>query len=97
VTRLIETALMNPSLVMLVVEPNPNSPTIERIKRYKDLGKRAFVLTPTAEAFAAAKFRYATFDDFARSIMPDVKWLADFLRLRAFEKQIQASQPALPK
>jgi hypothetical protein len=97
VTRLIETALMNPSLVMLVVEPNPNSPTIERIKRYKDLGKRAFVLTPTADAFAAAKFRYATFDDFARSIMPDVKWLADFLRLRAFEKQIQASQPALPK
>jgi hypothetical protein len=97
VTRLIETALMNPSLVMLVVEPDPASPTIERIKRYKDLGKRAFVLTPTADAFAAAKFRYATFDDFARSIMPDVKWLADFLRLRAFEKQIQAGQAPLSK
>lgn len=90
VTRIIETALMNPSLVMLVVEPDPNSKTIERIRRYKDLGKRAFVLTPTEAAFTAAKFKNATFDDFARSVMPDVQWLDDFLRLRRFEKQIAA-------
>lgn len=88
VTRIIETALMNPSLVMLVVEPDPKSPTIERIRRYKDLGKRAFVLTPTETAFEAAKFKHATFDDFARTVMPDVQWLQDFLRLRRFEKQI---------
>lgn len=91
VTRILETALMNPSLVMLVVEPNPASPTIERVRRYKDLGKRAFVLTPTEAAFAAKAFQVATFDDFARNIMPDVQWLEDFLRLRRFEKQIQAS------
>jgi hypothetical protein len=90
VTRIIETALMNPSLVMLVVEPNPYSETIERIRRYKDLGKRAFVLTPTEAAFEETKFKYATFDDFAHSIMPDVQWLDDFLRLRRFEKQIAA-------
>lgn len=90
VTRIIETALMNPSLVMLVVEPNPYSKTIERVPRYKDLGKRVFVLTPTEAAFDEAKFTYATFDDFARSIMPDVQWLDDFLRLRRFEKQIAA-------
>lgn len=90
VTRIIETALMNPSLVMLVVEPDPRSSTIERIRRYKDLGKRAFVLTPTEEAFTAAQFKYATFDDFARFVMPDVRWLEDFLRLRRFEKQIAA-------
>lgn len=90
VTRIIETALMNPSLVMLVVEPDPYSETIERIRRYKDLGKRAFVLTPTEAAFDETKFKYATFDDFARSIMPDVQWLDDFLRLRRFEKQIAA-------
>lgn len=90
VTRIIETALMNPSLVMLVVEPDPKSPTIERIRRYKDLGKRAFVLTPTETAFGAAKFTRATFDDFARFVMPDVQWLEDFLRLRRFEKQIAA-------
>lgn len=88
VTRIIETALMNPSLVMLVVEPDPYSETIERVRRYKDLGKRAFVLTPTEAAFSEAEFKYATFDDFARSIMPDVRWLDDFLRMRRFEKQI---------
>lgn len=91
VNHIIEAALMNPSLVMLVVEPNPQSPTINRIRQYKDLGKRAFVLTQTEEAFKATKYKLATFDDFARSIMPDVQWLDDFLRLRRFEKQIQAS------
>jgi hypothetical protein len=92
VTRIIETALMNPSLVLLVVEPNPNSKTIERVRHYKDLGKRAFVLTPTEAAFTTAKFKHAAFDDFARSVMPDVQWLDDFLRLRRFEKQIAAGK-----
>jgi hypothetical protein len=90
VSRIIESALMNPSLVMLVVEPNPKSGTIDRVRRYKDLGKRAFVLTPTEAAFNQSEFKLANFDDFARSIMPDVQWLDDFLRLRRFEKQIQA-------
>lgn len=91
INRIIEAALLNPSLVMLVIEPNPSSDTIARVGRYKDLGKRAFVLTPTAAAFDAEKYKVATFDDFARSVMPDVQWLDDFLRLRRFEKQIQAS------
>lgn len=92
VSRIIESALMNPSLVLLVVEPNPDSPVVNRIRRYKDLGKRAFVLTPTDEAFKATQFTFATFDDFATSVMPDVQWLEDFLRLRKFEKQISASE-----
>ncbi|MFG1179368.1 SIR2 family protein [Xanthobacter versatilis] len=97
VSRIIESALINPSLVMLVVEPNPESPVVERIRRYKDLGKRAFVLCPTDAAFAAATFKHATFDDFARSAMPDVQRLDDFLRLRRFEKQIASSaMPAEP-
>jgi hypothetical protein len=91
VTRILETALMNPSLVMLVVEPNPTSTTVARVRRYKDLGKRAFVLTAAEAAHATSPFLLATFDDFARSIMPDVQWLDDFLRLRRLEKQIQAS------
>jgi len=91
VTRIIETALMNPSLVMLVVEPNPKSGTIARIQQYKELGKRAFVLTPTDAAFDSQPFKFATFDDFARTVMPDVQWLDDFLRLRRFERQIQSS------
>lgn len=92
VTRIIEAALLNPSLIMLVVEPNPESGTIARVRRYKELGKRAFVLTTTDTSFAASPFNFATFDDFARSIMPDVQWLDDFLRLRRFEKQIQVSR-----
>lgn len=91
VNRIIETALMNPSLIMLVVEPNPSSATVQRVNRYKDLGKRAFILAPTESAFTANNFKLATFDDFARSVMPDVQWLDDFLRLRQFEKQIQVS------
>ena len=71
---------------MLVVEPNPKSAIIERIRKYKYLGKRAFVLTAAGEAHNAAPFSNATFDDFALSIMPDVQWLDDFLRLRRFEK-----------
>jgi hypothetical protein len=97
VNRIIEAALMNPSLVMLVVEPNPTSSTIDRVRRYKDLGKRAFVLTQTEAAFATTKFKFASFDDFARSIMPDVQWLDDFLRLRRFEKQIQAFNRTAPE
>ena len=92
VTRIIETALMNPSLVMLVVEPDPSSGTIARIRRYKELGKRAFVLAATKAAHTESAFKAATFDDFACNIMPDVQWLTDFLRLRRFEKQIGISE-----
>jgi hypothetical protein len=95
VTRIIETALMNPSLVMLVVEPDPKSKTIGRIRQYKELGRRAFVLTATPDAFATENFKFAAFDDFAKSIMPDVQWLTDFLRLRTFEKQIASAQKDL--
>jgi hypothetical protein len=90
VNHIIEAALMNPSLVLLVVEPDPKSTTIERIRCYKELGKRAFVLTSTQEAHDAAPYKAASFDDFSRTIMPDVQWLDDFLRLMRFEKQIQA-------
>lgn len=97
VTRIIETALMNPSLVMLIVEPNPESQTIDRVKKYKDLGKRAFVLTASAAAHGKQPFKMAGFDDFAKSTMPDVRWLDDFLRLRKFEKQLQVSDKKNPE
>lgn len=90
VTQILESALMNPSLVMLVVEPNPESPTITRVRQYKDLGKRAFVLTAAQGIHEEDPFTIATFDDFVRSVMPDIQWLDDLLRLRRFEKQLQA-------
>jgi len=89
VTRIIETALMNPSLVMLVVEPNPGSDIVERIRKYQGLGQRAFVLTERVDAGAGCSYQHATFSDFAQNVMPDVKWLEDYKRLRIFEDQIR--------
>jgi hypothetical protein len=89
VTRIIETALMNPSLVMLVVEPNPESQIIKKIRRYQGLGQRAFVLTERLAEGARCSYKVATFADFAQKVMPDVKWLEDYTRLRAFEEKIR--------
>ena len=103
VNRIIETALTNPSLVMLVVEPNPESKVItERLTHYQNLGQRVFVLTERCEknpcSFKVANtercekkpcsFKVANFADFAQNIMPDVKWLDDFKRLRQYEREI---------
>ena len=90
VNRIIETALTNPSLVMLVVEPNPKSDIVkERIKRYQNLGQRAFVLTEQLEEQDSCSYQTATFSDFSQNVMPDVKWLEDFKRLRIFENQMR--------
>jgi len=93
VNRIIETALMNPSLIMLVVEPNPHSEIVKRLKRYQNLGQRAFVLTERLENDAACSYQTATFADFAQNIMPDIKWLDDFKRLRKFENDIRKLAP----
>ncbi len=92
VNRIIETALMNPSLVMLVVEPNPDSAIVERVSRYQNLGQRAFVLTERLDDGNSCSYQNATFSDFAQNVMPDVKWLEDFRRLRRFEDQIKKSE-----
>jgi hypothetical protein len=93
VTRIIEMALMNPSLVMLVVEPNPDSRIVERIRRYQGLGQRAFVLTERVAPGASCSYSVATFADFAQNVMPDVKWLDDYKRLRTFEDQLKNTEP----
>lgn len=89
VTRIVETALMNPSLVMLVVEPNPSAAVVERVKKYQSLGQRAFVLTERVEHGKDCSYKVATFSDFAQNVMPDVKWLDDYKRLRVFEEQLK--------
>lgn len=89
VTRIIETALMNPSLVMLVVEPNPDAAIIERVKTYRSLGQRAFVLSERVEPGQSCSYKRATFADFAQNVMPDIKWLEDYKRLRVFEEQLK--------
>jgi len=97
VTRIIETALMNPSLVMLVVEPNPESEIVKRIRRYQSLGQRAFVLTERLAEAKTCSYKIATFADFARNVMPDVKWLDDYKRLRTFEEQIRKTEDRDPQ
>ena len=100
VTRIIETALTNPSLVMLVVEPDPHSKVIDRIKRYQNLGQRVFILTENLENDDKKDWKnsnIATFADFSQNVMPDVKWLEDFKRLRKFEEQIRKSEDKEPK
>ena len=99
VNRIIETALMNPSLVMLVVEPNPNSYIVKRISNYQSLGQRAFVLTEQIADGKECSYEFATFANFAQKVMPDIKWLEDFKRLRQFEDQIrkvESDTPAAP-
>ena len=97
VNRIIETALMNPSLVMLVVEPNPTSSIVARVGRYQNLGQRAFVLTERLEDGQRCNFQTATFADFAQNVMPDVQWLEDFRQLRRFEEQIRNAGSASPR
>ena len=96
VNRIIETALMNPSLVMLVVEPNSNSQIVKRISRYQNLGQRAFVLTERLENGQDCSYQAATFADFAQNVMPDVQWLEDFKQLRRFEEQIRKVEETPP-
>lgn len=97
VTRIIETALMNPSLIMLVVEPNPKSAIVDKVKRYQSLGQRAFVLTERLDAGKTCSYQTATFADFAQNVMPDVKWLDDYRRLRIFEEQIKKAEDKPPE
>ncbi len=91
VNRIIETALTNPALIMLVVEPNPDpeGKAMKKIIRYKELGNRVFVLTATEAAHKDKPFNTATFKDFSKNILPDVQWLDDFLKLRTLEKKLQ--------
>ena len=85
INRIIDTALTNPSLIMLIVEPNPKSTIIKNICTYKELGKRVFILTSEENP-------HCTFNGFSQEIMPDAQWLNDFLKLRKFEKAIQKNQ-----
>lgn len=94
VTQVIETALMNPSLVMLVVEPARDSKIVKSLSRYMNLGQRVFVLT---ERKNSGTFSIANFADFAQNVMPDVKWLEDYKRLRQFEAEMKKADNEMKK
>lgn len=91
VNQIIDQAMTNPSLVLLVVTPGkPTEPMLERINRYQSVGERAFLLRSSSDDFDP---EIATFDDFAHNLLPHVQWIEDFRKLKRFEKDIRDSQP----
>ena len=62
------------------------------MKKYQSLGQRAFVLTERVDAGETCSYKIATFADFAQNVMPDVKWLDDYKRLRTFEEQLKKAK-----
>lgn len=83
VNRIIEDALINPSFVMLVVDPRPNEDMIKRINKYQQMGGRVYLLSPYSKEISPDS--PATFDDFARKVLPNVTWLNEWIKLRKME------------
>lgn len=92
VNRIIEDALINPSFVMLVVDPRPNKDMIKRLKEYQQMGARVYLLSPFSESGGITSDTPATFDDFARSVLPNVSWLNDWIKLRKMENILKRNQ-----
>lgn len=87
VNQIIDQAMTNPSLVLLVVTPGkPTSAMEERIRRYRSVGERAFLLRSSKDEFDP---KVATFDDFAHNLLPHVQWVEDFRKLKRFENEIR--------
>lgn len=96
INAIIDDAMTNPSLVMLVVDPIPNADLKKRIAVYQRTGERVFLLGGHNQEGKTPEF--GTFDDFSIKILPQVKWIDDFVKLRKVERDILTlSSPLLPK
>ena len=87
INRIIDEALTNPGLVLLIVDPYPPEQLSERLRRYQNAGERAFLLTRTCSD--NKKPQRATFEDFAVNVLPHVRWLDDYVRLRRVERLVR--------
>ena len=95
INMLIDEALTNPGIVLLVVDPVGPESIRERLARYQAAGERAFLLTEREEHRGKSP-KVATFEDFSGNVMPHVRWLDDFLRLRRTEALIRSGSPRPP-
>lgn len=86
INAVIDDAMTNPSLVLLVVTPSADDKLKRRIESYQRAGERAFLLTGLEGAVGEP--RAATFDDFSKSLLPNVQWMDDFVKLRRMENEI---------
>jgi hypothetical protein len=84
INAVINEAMSNPSLVLLVVDPLPSLALKDRIIRYQKTGERAFLLY--GEQPDPKTPQFATFSDFTQKLMPHVQWLDDYIKLRQAEK-----------
>jgi len=89
INRIIDDAMTNPSLVLLVVDPLPSAALRTRIDRYKKTGERAFLLNGVN--LDPKKPEHGTFDDFAKNLLPNVQWLNDYIVLRKTEKVVHGA------
>ncbi len=82
VTRIVEDALINPSFVMLVVEPAPNPNLRSRLEGYQAIGARVYLLEGFDTPMSIGPTTPATFDDLATNVLPNVAWLEEWVRVR---------------
>lgn len=88
---LIAEAMTNPTLVMLVVNPSPAEPIVKLVKNYQLAGERAFLLHGIN---TKSPPEFGTFNDFSQNLLPHVKWIDDFQRLRSAEIALKGIAPA---
>lgn len=86
INAIINDSMTNPGLVMLAVDPFGGEALKKRIAAYQQAGERAFLLHGIR---SDSKPRYATFTDFACDLLPHVKWIDDYVRLRKTERSLQ--------
>ena len=93
INRIIDEALTNPGLVVLIVDPTPPPHLTHRLKHYQAAGERAFLLT-SSRSDEGGPPRRATFEDFAVNLMPHVRWVDDYVRLRRVERLVREASPS---
>lgn len=87
---LIREAMTNPTLVMLVVNPSPTESLVKLVRNYQLAGERAFLL----HGINTTSYDFGTFNDFSQNLLPHVKWIDDFQRLRKAENELRGIAPA---
>jgi NAD-dependent SIR2 family protein deacetylase len=94
INQIIDDAMLNPGLVLLVIDPSPGINTKAKIEQYQSIGERAYLLHAREPENPP---KTATFDDFAINVMPHVKFLDEWVKLRRLEKTIRNNTSFCPE